>query len=160
VAEPDVYMPDFQKIRTLAGLPENVLDQDNVTISTKLFKFLLIALVQGVRFEEAAYREAHADIAEAEQKGDIESLHQHYVGTGWFEGRSPGQYWIDDKWYLTNYRDLTIAFRRGWVEDLKKHFNEVGRAEGRAGSAEQAKWKSAWDDALGVDPTGGPAGSE
>ncbi len=127
------------------------VSHDTVTIPTKLFKFLLSAMLAEMRFDEAAYREKNPDVAAAERNGEIKSLHEHFVGTGWFEGRSAGDYKIDEAWYLTTYRDLAVALRRGLISDLKKHFTETGRFEGRAASADQEKWRAKWDDALGIN---------
>ncbi len=150
--ENEVYMPDFEDIRKSARLSGDALNQDTVTIPTKLFKFLLSIQVERIPFDEAAYRRTNSDLAAAERSGDIESLHHHFVGTGWFEGRSPGEYQIDEAWYAMNYRDLAIALRRGMIKDLKQHFNESGRGEGRVGSAEQSKWKERWESVLGKEP--------
>lgn len=152
MVENDVYMPEFEDIKKLAGLPDDALNHDAVTIPTKLFKFLLSVIVEGIAFDETAYRKSNPDLAAAEQNGDINSLHQHFVGTGWFEGRSPGEYQIDEAWYAMNYRDVAIALRRGLIKDLKQHFNETGRGEGRVGSAEQSKWKERWESVLAKAP--------
>ncbi len=150
--ENDIYMPEFEDIKKFAGLPDDALNQDAVTIPTKLFKFLLSVMLEGVAFDEAAYRRSNSDLADAERKGNIESLHQHFIGTGWFEGRSPGEYQIDEAWYAMNYRDVAVALRRGLIKDLKQHFNETGRREGPVGSAEQSKWKERWESVLSKAP--------
>jgi hypothetical protein len=152
MAESDIFVPDYEQIQAMASLSKDTLDHDTVTIPTKLFKFLLGAVVQGSYFDEKAYCEAHPDIAQAAGAGQISSLRDHYSGTGWFEGRSPGEYYVDEQWYLSTYRDVALALRRGKLKDIKRHFSETGRAEGRVGSAEQALWKAKWESALGPVP--------
>jgi hypothetical protein len=145
----DVYVPDYEQIRVAAGLSKTALDQDTVTIPTGLFKFLLSAMVERVQFDEETYLKKYADVAAAKKAGKISQLKEHFAGTGWYEGRTPGEYPIDENWYLAKYRDVAVAKRRGLISNPQSHYNETGRSEGRVGSAAQEEWKKRWDVAMG-----------
>lgn len=144
----DVYVPNFKEIAARIDLDSVALNQGSVRIPTALFKFLLSCWVRREPFSESAYLGANPDIESAYERGDVDGLHRHYVWTGWFEGRSPGRYLIDEDWYKTYYKDIALAVRYNAISDVTTHFNETGRWEGRAGSLGQLESRKEWEDAM------------
>lgn len=144
----DGYVPSFSHLVSELGLPADALSRETVTIPTKLFRFLLSAQVRRLPFNASAYGKTNPDVAKAHEDGAIDSVHEHFVGTGWFENRHPGWYFVDERWYGTFYRDLALAQRAGKIKDLSRHYYLTGRAEGRVGSARQLASKEQWDRVL------------
>jgi hypothetical protein len=144
----DIYIPTYDTIRRAIGLDSDALNRNEVTIPSDFFRFLFEVILRMAHFDEEKYRLMNADLAEAEKDGRIASLYEHFLKTGWFEGRTPGEYGLDEAWYLNAYEDIALAVREGRLESVRRHFSEIGRAEGRVGSPEQSRWKDLWNGAL------------
>src|SRR5690606_17006841 len=101
----------FTEIIEKAGLPKDCLAQETVTIPARLFQLLLAHAVAHETFDPVSYARRNPDVTAAVAAGRLESPHAHYVLTGWFEGRPPGRYPVDEKWYLDQYPDIARAKR-------------------------------------------------
>ena len=82
------------------------------------------------------------------ERGDIESAYMHYIGYGYFEGRSGGGPEVDEDWYLRKYPDVASGIRNAQVNSASQHFHRVGAAEGRSPSADQQDSATQWKRAL------------
>lgn len=99
----------------------------------------IIALVlRGVRVDEDWYLKQYPHLAEALKAGDIKSARNHFVHSGYFEGRLPCEPELDEKWYLTEYPDVAEGIARGEIQSARDHYLEHGYAEGRFCSAAEA----------------------
>jgi hypothetical protein len=144
----DIYIPTYETIRRAVGLDSDALHRNEVTIPSDFLRFLFEVILRMAHFDEERYRLMNADLADAEKDGRIPSLYEHFLKTGWFEGRTPGEYSLDEAWYLSAYEDIALAVREGRLDSVRRHFNEIGQAEGRVGSPEQSRWKDLWNQAL------------
>lgn len=144
----DIYIPEYETIRRALGLDSDALQKNEVAIPTAFLKFLFEVILRLGPFSESQYRAANADLADAERDKRIRSLHEHFLKSGWYEGRAPGEYRIDEAWYQNAYEDIALAVREQRLDGVSRHFNKTGRAEGRVGSPEQARWKDLWNRAL------------
>jgi hypothetical protein len=118
-----------------------------VEVPARLLKLLLqIALVTS-EFDEKRYLSLNPDVANAIERGEIESAHMHYVGYGYFEGRQGNGPVVDEEWYLAQYPDVAAAVREGRVKSAEAHFHMMGAGEGRCPApdyeTEAAQWKAA-----------------
>jgi hypothetical protein len=83
-----MYIPPYDAVLHNAGTSrEELKDAAEVTIPMGLFKFLMQLAVANGDFNEAGYLKANPDVAEAVERGEIESARLHYIGFGYFEGR-------------------------------------------------------------------------
>ena len=148
------YAPTFSEITSGAKLPKNWMDEDKVTIPTKLFKLLLDHVIAREDFDPAIYGKENPDVAGAVATGKVESLHVHYVLTGWYEGRAGGG-WVDEKWYIENNPDVREAFAQKRVRSAESHYRQHGRSEGRASNAKYLDavgfWRAAFNAQGGTD---------
>src|SRR3546814_15419655 len=58
-------------------------------VSTKVLRKLIEAALEGVEFDEKWYLKQYGDIADAHRKGQIVNLREHFITSGYFEGRRP-----------------------------------------------------------------------
>jgi hypothetical protein len=104
-----------------------------VTIPASLFRQLLgAALRQAAVFDEEFYLKSNADLQAALGEGRIKDGRDHYVRTGYFEGRLPKRLLVDEKYYLEQNPDVVAAIRDGSVTTAQEHFESAGFREGRS----------------------------
>lgn len=147
-SEGGYYVPPFETIAAALHLKEGKLGDGEVTISADLLRFLLRGWLVNQKFDEAAYRRANPDVDQAIAAGALEDGWSHYVSNGYFEGRSPGAYYVDAKFYRRAYPDVALAERRGQLT-VQEHFSRTGLVEGRVGSEAHARMMQLWKEALG-----------
>jgi hypothetical protein len=120
---------------TKAANDEDTKDNKNkyVSIPEDLFRHLLAAAIkQKGLFDEKFYLTTYPDVAKAIKTGDLASGLQHYIATGYFEGRSPKKLIVDERFYLQENPDVADAIRRGQLRNAQEHFEATGFREGRA----------------------------
>src|SRR4051812_8296500 len=76
------------------------------------FLDILKILLRSVAVDEAWYLSQYPDIAEAVAGGELKSARQHFIDTGYFEGRLPGPLKVDEAWYLSEYPDVAEGIAR------------------------------------------------
>lgn len=113
------------------------------------FLDIIRLLLRGVAFDKAWYLTEYPDIAEAVAAGELKSARQHFINSGYFEGRLPRAMEIDEAWYLAKYPDVAEAIARGEIESARQHFLEHGYEEGRSCSPD-------WRPAFGIERTDYP----
>lgn len=122
-----------------------------VKVPLPLLKLLLqIALAQ-VDFSEDNYLRANPDVRAAVDRGDVESGLMHFIGFGYFEGRTGGMAIVDEKWYLGKYPDVRTAVDLGTVRSAEQHFHSVGAGEGRSPNVAEEDNALQWKRALERD---------
>ena len=67
-----------------------------------------------------AGRVVHPDVAEAIADGEIKSPKEHFIDSGYFEGRLPCPLKVDEAWYLERYPDIAEGIERGEMDRLWK----------------------------------------
>jgi hypothetical protein len=72
----------------------------------------------------------------------------HYVGFGYFEGRSGATPEVDEGWYLRTYKDVADAVAAKAIDSASEHFRVVGAAEGRSPSAAYVPAAEQWKKAF------------
>jgi hypothetical protein len=89
-------------------------------------------LLRGVAVDEEWYLAQYPHLAEAAKAGEVKSARNHFIHSGYFEGRLPCEPQIDEAWYLAEYPDVAEGLKRGEIESVRQHFLEHGYQEGRA----------------------------
>ncbi len=83
------------------------------------------------RFDEQWYLKNNPDVAAAVRAKKISSGHDHYVTTGYFEGRLPYEIDVDEEYYFSKNDDVKKAARAKKVKSAKEHWYSNGMKEGR-----------------------------
>lgn len=104
---------------------------DQAKVSRDFLVELLAPALRRIRFEEGFYRRQYADLAEAEARGLIADLHDHYLRFGFFEDRLPCHVEVDGGFYAREYPDVAVAILENRVASAQAHFEGVGFREGR-----------------------------
>jgi hypothetical protein len=100
-------------------------------MTRKQFEELLRTMLRYVAVDEAWYRDAYPDVDEAIRKGTVPSAQDHFVSSGYFEGRKRGRVLADEKWYLAEYPDVAEGIELGEFMSAQQHFDYHGEKEGR-----------------------------
>jgi hypothetical protein len=143
-----MYIPPYKPLlKSLGTQADQIENAEKIEVPVKLLKLLLQLAVAYSDFDEEGYLRANPDVRRAVQRGKIASGHVHYIGHGYFEGRTGGAAVVEENWYLEKYPDVAAAIREGRIKSAFDHFNAVGAVEGRSPNSEQeataAQWKSA-----------------
>ena len=104
---------------------------DKATISIDFLGKLMSPLLSRIKFDAAFYRQRYEDLAEAEAKGLIVSLHDHYLRFGYFENRMPCLVEVDGSFYARECPDVAVAILESRVASAQSHFEASGFVEGR-----------------------------
>ena len=94
------------------------------------------------------------DIAAAHEAGTSPDLQQHFVESGFFEGRFGAPPVVDEAFYTSFYKDVGQAVLRGDVESGLEHYLRSGAAEGRLPTEDSRPEIDAWMSVLRDDARG------
>ena len=95
-------------------------------------------LLRGIEVDEDWYLTQYPHLADALKAGQIKSARNHFIYSGYFEGRLPREPKFDEEWYLAQYPDVAEGIARGEIESARRHYLDHGYAEGRFCSADEA----------------------
>ncbi len=144
-----MYVPPYDAVLNSIGTSrEDIEGAEEVTIPVQLFRFLMQIAVAHSDFNEAGYLASNPDVADAVKSGAVDSARLHYVGFGYFEGRTGATPEVDERWYLKAYPDVGSAVRAGQISSAAEHFTVVGAVEGRSPSIRYAQDAEQWKKAL------------
>jgi hypothetical protein len=145
-----VYIPPFNAfLQNLNLSADDFNSAEQVTVPAELLRFMLQLLVVGGSFNETGYLRDNPDVAEAVKAGQIRTARLHYIGFGFFEGRSGATPDVDEAWYREMYPDVDIAIRCRQIQSAAEHFFQTGAAEGRSPNAEAEFDAQHWKIAFG-----------
>ena len=148
-----MYVPTFGVVLSNLGIDHQEFARaESVRIPVSLLRFLLQLALLNSDFAEASYLAENPDVANAVQTGKIEDPRLHYLGNGYFEGRTGGIPPLDEQWYLQAYKDVANAIVGGQVASAAEHFRSVGAGELRAPSAKYEPDTVEWGRAFGKAP--------
>lgn len=130
------YLPHIDQFLAALRINRDRLNgRSKIAMDVRLLRALLQALVARSPFDADFYRRAYPDIAEAHERGDIPDLQQHFVETGFFEGRIGAPPEVDEAFYQNTYKDVARAVARGEIASPREHYERSGAAEGRLPNA-------------------------
>lgn len=139
------YYPPPQIILDQLGVKlVDLIGGGNVTVSAKFLRILIAELLKTVEFDQDWYARTNPDVEGARLAGDIKSLHEHFLATGYFEGRLPHKLPFDPQFYRRHYRDIAETFPASDPEGMEDHFLSTGFFEGRAGTADMLAEAEYW----------------
>ena len=122
------------RIFRLLGIEAAALDDTTVTVNAEGLSFLLRELARHQPFDPEFYAESYPDIEAARMAGKVADLHEHFVRSGFIEGRLPADPPFDPVWYVQHYPDIATAIPANDIAALRNHFITAGLIEGRAGT--------------------------
>lgn len=142
-----MYVPSCASILRALGIdPEraNKYQDEVVSIKIETIHLLLKYIAMSADFDEAVYLRENPDVAAAYEDGRINSLHQHFVQAGFFEGRVASVSPVDEAWYAEHYADVGQAISAGGPSSAAAHFVLRGEFEWRAPNLDALPWVRAW----------------
>jgi hypothetical protein len=148
------YLPPPTILKKLIRRQKGADGKEIVTMSVQTFHKLLETAITGL-FDDRAYLEKFSDIRTAVRSGTIPSGTRHFVTDGFFEGRAPLKYDVDEDWYVRTYPDVALAIKTGKVRDGTEHFALFGFMEGRVPNRDLQKTIAEWRDLEKKQPVTG-----
>jgi hypothetical protein len=143
-----MYVPPLNSILRGLGLDRESFERTGKVVMPKeMFRLLLHMALANCSFDEAGYLRDNPDVAAAVRNGAVADAWSHYLGFGYFEGRT-GSPAVNEAWYLETYADVAQAVKRGRVGSAKEHYNAVGAPEGRSPNAAFLEAAELWKKAL------------
>src|SRR3546814_5649631 len=93
------YFPSLSLMTRALRIGVDDFNRHKMTlVSTKVLRKLIEAALEGVEFDEKWYLKQYGDIADAHRKGQIVNLREHFITSGYFEGRRPSGRHFDARW--------------------------------------------------------------
>lgn len=125
-----MYLPP-----SLAALiPSLRIDGDDVACSKGDLMNLIRLALGHMYFDEQWYLAAYEDVRRAVECGQLSSALEHYVTSGYTQGRFPFEPTVDEQFYLAANADVTEGTVSGAVTSAHQHFVDSGYNEGRLGA--------------------------
>jgi hypothetical protein len=128
------YVPPFSAVKNSFAF-QTIGGEVTGSITYENLVQLLQRLILNTPVDESWYRNEYPDVAQAIKKGVVRNAKQHFVESGYFEGRFPSEPQVDENWYLSENKDVADAVRAGKMESATHHFIAAGYLEGRLPSA-------------------------
>jgi hypothetical protein len=145
------HLPHIELLlKSLRISRERLMSRSKIAVDTRLLRAMLQSLASQAPFDREFYLKANPDIAAAFASGQIPDLHQHFIESGYFEGRTGAMPEVDEAFYSDIYPDIGAAIASGTVASAAEHYARSGAAEGRLASeamrAETERWASVLAD--------------
>jgi hypothetical protein len=129
------YVPP---LRILSHAGDVDRSETHITLPLESFLAILRAAFEGSAFDADWYIATYPDVATAIAEGIVPDAVTHFVRFGYFEGRRPRSFDVDQRWYEEAYEDVASAIRSGTISDARSHYNANGYFEARAPTADAA----------------------
>ena len=130
------YFPHIDLIlHSLRINRDRLSSKSKIAIDARLLRLMLQTIAATLPFSEDFYMETYPDLAEAYAAGKIPNLRQHFLDSGYLEGRIGSPPDVDEGYYLGAYKDVGKAVNAGDVANGAEHYMRAGAAEGRVPNA-------------------------
>lgn len=145
------FLPHIdQLLRGLQVTRARLNSRTKIAIDTAVLRALLHSLVRTLSFDAAFYRAHNLDVDAAFRAGQITDLHEHFIETGYFEGRFATAPPVDEAFYIATYPDIGVAIAHGDIASAAEHYARSGAAEGRVPCAALQPEINRWASVLGA----------
>jgi hypothetical protein len=124
------YLPPFDVLKSHVSIAQ-VKGDLTVSSTYEDMMQMLRRLIADVPVDEAWYLKRYPDIADAIDRGIVNSAKSHFVSDGYFEGRMPFPVNVDERYYLMQNPGVADHVRKGLLKSGQQHFDENGYSEGR-----------------------------
>jgi hypothetical protein len=119
---------NLKKLVQQAQGPQGTVE---IRMPKSLYDHLLRAALMSSKFDEQWYLKNNPDVASAVRSKIVASGREHYVNTGYFEGRLPCEIAVNEDFYVKKNDDVKRAMRAKQVKSAKEHWYSNGMKEGR-----------------------------
>jgi len=144
------FVPAYGLILKHAGAdPKAGNGADQVTVSRQLLEFLLRCVLDHMEFDEQQYQKCNPDVAAAVKQKKMHSGREHFIKTGYFEGRSGGVR-VDEAWYLARNPDVAAARKAGKFDSAAAQYRLSGASEWRVPNPQSEDAIRMWKSVLGA----------
>jgi hypothetical protein len=142
------FVPAYNLIlKHFVTTPNGRGGRDEVTVSRKFLEFLLRGLLEQAEFDQEQYLKCNPDVAEAVKTKEMKNAHEHFIRTGYFEGRT-GAIPVLENWYLARNPDVARAKRAGLIQSGEMQYRNAGAIEWRQPHPRFASDVDAWKGLL------------
>jgi hypothetical protein len=143
------FVPAYSLIMKHAeAQPNDRNGTGDVIVSRELLEFLLRCVLDQMDFDEQQYQAANPDVAAAIKRKEMHSGREHFIKTGYFEGRSGGVR-VDEAWYLARNPDVAAARKAGKFLSGAAQYRSAGAVEWRVPSPGSEDAIRMWKGVLG-----------
>jgi hypothetical protein len=140
-----VFVPHFDVILAELGLTRSQFEAGpSVTVPKELFKLLFRGVLQQSDFDDAYYFSRNSDVKKALDSKKISSGRDHFIRTGYFEGRKGLKATVDEDWYSDTYKDIGEALEKKVISSAEEHYRALGEVEWRIPSRKVAAEVRSW----------------
>ncbi|HTW27532.1 MAG TPA: hypothetical protein VME92_10425 [Acetobacteraceae bacterium] len=137
-----MYFPPYAR---LSQCMQVAADGQTVTMPMEVLKLLVRNAAANGLMDQAWYAGAYRDVAEAIRGGRILDALSHFSEAGYFEGRRPRIFKVNEPWYTRRYTDVAASISSGKIASAHTHYNANGYYEGRAPGPEALEEVDTWN---------------
>src|SRR5450631_1053695 len=112
------YLPPFNHFKRKMRVGA-VNGAQRVQMDYEDFLSYLKLMLRSVDVYEKWYLRQNPDVAEAIAKGTYRSAKHHFVEDGYFEGRTPYEFKVDEHWYAQTYPDVAAGLKEGVLDSAQ-----------------------------------------
>jgi hypothetical protein len=124
------YVIPFSVLINQVGL-DGQLKSDKIELTRDQLLQLIRKLLALVQVDEEWYRKTYPDVERSVVAGATPSAKDHFVSSGYFEGRRPGKVVVDETFYINKYPDVAEGIEFEEIDSAQEHFDAHGYLEGR-----------------------------
>lgn len=140
-----MYVPTVNFMLQRLGVSKaDLMGEGELKVPAKFLKILLKLAAQAGDFDKTQYLQSNPDVEAAFRAGKLIDLRDHYIKSGFFEGRG-GSVRVDEYWYLRQYPDVAQAKKDRKIDSATKHFFSAGELEARAARKEYVRDVTNWE---------------
>ncbi len=142
-----MFFPPYRMLEKYVRRRQSDDGGDEVAMHPEVFVLLVRCALENCEFDEAQYQRCNPDVAEAVERNEMPSGRDHYVQTGYFEGRV-GAMPVHEAWYLSQNPDVAAAKEAGLIESGEAQWRLAGCWEWREPNPGVAPALRAWKELL------------
>jgi hypothetical protein len=125
------YVVPYAVLLKQIGIAGELKDGQRIELTQDQLVALVRKLLLSVPVDENWYKTIYQDVEQAIQTGVLKSAKEHFVSSGYFEGRLPSKVVVDEEFYIARYPDVAEGIDEGEINSAQEHFESHGFAEGR-----------------------------
>ncbi len=123
---------------------ERLQSSSKIAVSLPLLRAIISVAVSEMPFDPVFYLGMYPDIRHAYEAGRITDLRNHFIETGYFEGRFGTEPRFDEEFYQNTYPDVSEALTAGKANSAFDHYVRAGAFEGRHPTAIDQESNNQW----------------
>ncbi len=142
------YFPSLNILNKAGSVDIGTASNSPAIVSVAILKLIFKVALMTAPFYNKFYLENNPDLREAWESGQIGDLRAHYIENGYPEGTNAGPKQVDDEWYLSHYKDVSLAVSEKVLRSGQEHYEKVGTTEWRAPNQLASSTLDSWRHAI------------